>query len=70
MLKLSYVDIEHPNLYRNAIKILSFCVTLIVLLYIRKEQNNMTDYLEERNTLINQFALILDGIPRGSANNK
>lgn len=51
-------------------KILAFCVSLFVIMYVRKEQAHVANYLEERNTLISQFTFILEGIPTGSAHNQ
>jgi hypothetical protein len=68
--QMSYISSQPPNIYRSTMKILAFCVSLFVIVYIRKEQTHMTNYLEERNTLISQFTFIIEGVPRGSAHNQ
>lgn len=49
------MDTDPPTVYRQTLKILSFLVSLIVIIYIRKQQMHMADYLDERNTLIGQL---------------
>jgi hypothetical protein len=70
LLKLSYVDTKPPSVYRQTLKILSFLVSLIVIVYIRKQQMHMADYLDERNTLIGQFTFIIENVPLGERHNK
>lgn len=64
------MDTDPPTVYRQTLKILSFLVSLIVIIYIRKQQMHMADYLDERNTLIGQFTFILEGVPVGERHNK
>ena len=70
MVNIAYISPEVPSVERQALKILSFVVELVVLVYIRYNQRYLSRYMDERDCNIQHFAVEIQNVPLGYVNNE
>jgi hypothetical protein len=48
----------------------AFVAQLLILLYFRSQQSSLAEYLDERNTTLTDYTLMIENIPLGLRNYK